>query len=458
VAAAVSASERLATGGTSVASGTTAAPRPTLGLADAVAIIVGIIIGAGIFKTPALVAGNVDSTSTLVFAWIAGGVISLVGALCYAELASAYPDAGGDYHFITRAFGGRLSFLFAWGRLAVIQTGSIALLAFVLGDYASAVLPLGTYSTAFYAAAVVAALTLLQIGGVPRTVFTQNLLTMVEVLGVVLVIGVGLFSPSAPAASAPAASSAGFGLVMVFVLLTYGGWNEASYVSAEVHDPGRNMVRALVLSILLVTALYVLVNIALVRGLGMAGLAASKAPAADLLGRLTGRGTAVLVSVMVVVSTLTSINATIFTGARSAYAVGRDFRPFRFIGQWHGGRQAPVNALATQGVIALLLIGVGALTRRGFETMVEYTAPVFWAFILLAGLSLFVLRRREPDRPRPFRVPFYPLTPIAFCATCVYLLYSSLAYTGLGALLGVAVVAVGAIVLVVTSCSESRRP
>jgi APA family basic amino acid/polyamine antiporter len=159
----------------------------------------------------------------------------------------------------------------------------------------------------------------------------------------------------------------------------------------------------------------------------------------------------------VVVSTLTSINATIFTGARSAYAVGRDFGPFRFIGRWHAGRQAPVNALVVQAVIALLLIGVGALTRRGFETMVEYTAPVFWAFILLAGLALFVLRRREPDRPRPFRVPFYPLTPIAFCATCAYLLYSSLAYTGFGALLGVGVVVAGAVVLLVTSRSESRR-
>jgi len=141
-----------------------AAPRPSLRVADAVAIVVGIIVGAGIFKTPALVAGNVDGLGPLVLAWSAGGLISLIGALCYAELASAYPDAGGDYHFLTRAFGRRLAFLFAWARLTVIQTGSIALLAFVLGDYASAVLPLGPYSTALYAAVVVAALTALQEG------------------------------------------------------------------------------------------------------------------------------------------------------------------------------------------------------------------------------------------------------------------------------------------------------
>jgi APA family basic amino acid/polyamine antiporter len=436
----------------SPASTAVAVPRPTLSLADAVGIIVGIIIGAGIFKTPALVAGNVDGTAMLVLAWMLGGVISLIGALCYAELASTYPDAGGDYHFLTRAFGQRLSFLFAWGRLTVIQTGSIALLAFVLGDYASAVVPLGSYSTPLYAALVVTALTALHIAGRPKTAFAQNLLTSFEILGVLLVAFVGLFGPSAaPVAAGATSTSAGFGLVMVFVLLTYGGWNEASYVSAEVRDPGRNMVRALVISIVLITALYVVVNIGLVRGLGQAGLAASKAPAADLLQKMSGRATAVLVSVIVVISTLTSVNATIFTGARSAYAVGRDFRPFRLLGRWHGGRQAPVNALAVQAIIALLLIVVGTLTRRGFETMVEYTAPVFWTFILLAGIALFVLRRREPTRPRPFRVPFYPLTPLVFCATCAYLLYSSLVYTGFGALLGVAVVATGGIVLLATS-------
>src|SRR5688572_6032935 len=236
----------------SPASTTAATPRPTLTLADAVGIIVGIVIGAGIFKTPALVAGNVDSTGTLVLAWILGGLISLVGALCYAELASTYPDAGGDYHFLARAFGQRLSFLFAWARLTVIQTGSIALLAFVLGDYASTVLPLGAYSTPLYAAVVVAGLTLLHVAGRPKTAFAQNLLTSVEILGVLLVAFVGLFGPSAPSAtSASTTTSAGFGLVMVFVLLTYGGWNEASYVSAEVRDPGRNMARALVISILL---------------------------------------------------------------------------------------------------------------------------------------------------------------------------------------------------------------
>ena len=260
-----------------------------------------------------------------------------------------------------------------------------------------------------------------------------------EVLGVLLVVVAGFWAASArtEAIVAAAPASANLGLVMVFVLLAYGGWSEAAYVSA-----------ALVLGVLAVTALYVLVNAALLRGLGLAGLAASKAPAVELLQQAAGVGA--LVAAIVVVCTLTSISATVFTGARSAYAVGRDVPALARLGRWHTGRQAPVNALLTQAGVALALVALGAVTRHGFEMMVEYTAPVFWAFILLSGLALVILRRRDPARPRPFRVPFYPLTPLVFCTACAYLLYASLAYTGVGALVGVAVLAAGALVLLVT--------
>jgi basic amino acid/polyamine antiporter, APA family len=433
-----------------------AAPRPLLRIREAVGIIVGTILGVGIFKTPSLVGASVGTEQALLMAWAAGGLVSLTGALCYAELAATYPHAGGDYHFLTRAFGARLSFLFAWARLAVIQTGSIALLGFVLGDYASALLPLGPASSAVYAALVVAALTALHVSGVSHGTRAQNLLTSVGVLGVLLVVGAGFMAPAAATAVGADAGArpTALGLVMVFVLLTYGGWNEAAYVSAELREPGRNMAQALVVSLLLVTLLYVLVNWAYLRGLGLAGLAASTAPAADLMTRLAGDGAGALVSLLVVVSGLTSVSATIFTGSRTAYALGGDFGPLAALGRWHSRRDTPVNALVAQAAIALLLVTLGALTRRGFETMVEFTAPVFWTFMLLTGVGLFVLRHRDPARPRPFRVPLYPLTPLLFCATCAYLLYASLAYTGVGALVGVGVVAVGVVILV---CTRSLR-
>ena len=256
------------------------------------ALIVGTVVGAGIFRTPSLVAAHVSSEGAVILAWLAGGAVSLVGALCWAELAATYPNAGGDYHYLARAFGARLAFLFAWARIMVIQTGSMAILAFVVGDYASTILPLGPLSPALYAGIIVVALTGLNAIGVREGARAQKALAAAEVLGLLLIVGAGLTMAAPEAGGAGdagrAVSPAGFGLVMVFVLLTYGGWNEAAYVSAEIHGSRRNIVRALVWSILLITGLYLLINLALVRGLGLAGMAQSRAVAADLMARSTG--------------------------------------------------------------------------------------------------------------------------------------------------------------------------
>lgn len=438
------------------------APVPTLRLRDAIAITVGIVVGAGIFRTPSLVAANAASESTALLIWLAGGLVTLVGALCYAELATTYPHTGGDYHYLTRAYGRPLAFLYAWSRIAVVQTGSVALLSFVVGDYASQLFSLGTHSSAVYAAIVVVALTALNVAGVRQGSAAQNWLTAVEVLSLVIVIIAGLAfaasdTPAVVTSTAQGAPAASLGLALVFVLLTYGGWNEAVYVSAEVDHPRRNIPRALLLSIGLITGLYLLVNWAFLRGLGLEGLAASDAAAADLMRRAAGEGGARFVSVLVAVSALTSANATVITGARTNYALGRDFRLFDFLGRWHERAHTPTNALLVQGAIALALVFAGSFAREGFTAMVEYTAPVFWLFFFLAGLSLIVLRTREPEADRPFKVPLYPLTPLLFCAACLYMLQSSLAYTGAGALAGVLVLMAGVPVLLVARQRE-RQP
>jgi len=319
-----------------------------------------------------------------------------------------------------------------------------------VGDYAAR-LSTNPSSSAVYAALVVGLLTGLNAAGIRPGSAAQNVLTSGVVLGLLLVVGAGLSvaSPGGSPTDGPMASATGssaFGLSMVFVLLTYGGWNEAAYVSAEVESPGRTMVRALVWSILIVTGLYLLVNWVYLRGLGHAGVAASPAVAADLVERATGTVGAQLVSALIVLAAIASVNATIFTGARTAYALGRDFPPLAFLGRWSPKTETPVNALLIQGGIALGLAVLGGWTRKGFETMVEYTAPVFWLFLLLTGVSLFVLRRTAPAA-RPFRVPLYPVTPLVFCGTSGYLLYASLAYTGVGAFIGMAVLGVGGLVL-----------
>jgi amino acid transporter len=423
----------------------TAAPKPSIALMDAIALIVGLVIGAGIFETPALVAANTGTVSGVIHVWLIGGVISLLGALCYAELATAYPHVGGNYYYLKRAFGQPIAVLFAWARMTVIQTGSIALLAFVFGDYASQLFSLGRYSASIYAAVAIALLTTLNMIGLHQSKRLQNWLAVALILGLLLVILFGFIAPPpvAPVLSSPQSLSASWGLALVFVLLSYGGWNEAAYISAEIHHPQRNIVRSLLWSIGIITGIYLLINLAYLQGLGVAGMATSQAVAADLLRRSLGESGAAFVSLLVVIATIGSINATIFTGARTSFALGQDVSPFRWLGRWQPHPSSPTTAYLLQGAIALTLVGLGTLTRQGFETMVDYTAPIFWFFFLLSTLSLIVLRIQEPTRLRPFRVPFYPIVPILFCAICGYLLYSSLVYTGIGAIAGVIVVLLG---------------
>jgi len=432
-----------------------AAPRQTLSLTDACAMIVGLIVGAGIFGTPSIVAGAVGDESTLYAVWIIGGVFSIIGALCYAELATAFPSAGGEYHFIQRAFGRSLAFLYGWARMTVIVAGSIAVFAYLFGDYMSRVVNLGTHSSAIWAALVVVVLTYVNYRGIREGKATQNLFTVLEVGGLVLIVVAGLLLAAPPQAATPAAAGAGqpwymgagIGSAMIFVLFTYGGWNDAAYISAEVRNRERNMVRALLIAIGLVTLLYVLVNAAYLKGLGYDAMARSNAVAADLLKAVWGTTGEKLIAVMIAIAALTSVNGSMIVGARSNYALGRDWPLLSWIGRWDEANGSPRNAMLVQGAIALALVGLGAIQNAGFKGLVEYSLPVFWGFFLLTGVALFVLRVKEPEAVRPFRVPLYPVLPLVFVLMCAYLLYSSLAYHRAHALVGLAVLAAGGVLL-----------
>jgi APA family basic amino acid/polyamine antiporter len=410
-------------------------------------MMVGIIVGIGIFKTPALVAANVASEGAALGLWLLGGAVTLVGALVYAELGAAYPSTGGEYHYLARGLDRSVAILFAWARMTVIQTGAIAAVAFVFGDYASQLLSLGAYSQAIYAALSIAAFTLISLAGASPSKNAQLAFTGATILTIGLLVLISFMAGGAaqgsPAASSSESGGGGWGLAMIFILLTYGGWNEAAYISAELQDVRRNMVRVLVLSVAAVVVIYLLVNLAFLHVIGLEGLRASNAIATDLMRRTTGEAGAALLSVVVCCAALSTLNGTIFTGARVYHAVGRDVAAVRALGIWDPDGQKPTNALLLQGAIATALVAFGAVTRDGFQAIVEYTAPVFWLFLFLVGVSFFRLRGREPDRERPFRVPLYPLTPALFCLTCAYLFYSSVAYTGFGALLGLLVLAAG---------------
>jgi basic amino acid/polyamine antiporter, APA family len=436
-------------------SSTSAAPGKSIGQWDAIAMVVGIVIGSGIFRLPSLVAGNVDTPTLFLLLWVAGGAISFVGALVYSELASSFPSAGGDYHFLMRAYGRPVAFLFAWARMAVMQTGSIALVAFVFGDYAGQLVTLGPFSSSIYAAAAITCLTTVNMLGTWQGKWAQNLLTILIAVGLLGVVAVSLGRPGV--ASQATGGSVTVGAAMILILLTYGGWNEAAYLSGEIRDLRRNIVRALLFGLGIVTVIYVSVNYAYVRILGLEGVRKSEAVGADLMRATLGEWGAIVLSVLVSAAALSTLNATIFTGARTNYALGRDFAMFKYLGQWKLRGDTPANALLVQGVIALALVVLGTgVARGGVQTMVDYTAPVFWFFFLMTGVALFILRRRSPESPQPFRVPLYPLTPLLFCVTCAYMLYSSLTFTGPGAAIGVAIVAAGIPVLIFASRKQAR--
>lgn len=422
------------------------APPAALRTRDVAALVLGIVIGAGIFRAPPAVAAGVSGEATLLAAWLLGGLVSLSGAVCYAELAATYPHAGGDYHFLSRAFGRGTAFLFGWARLTVIPTGSLALLAFVFEDYARELLPVRP-PAGVLAGGMVVAVMLLNVAGLRIARGVQNALTVALVLALVALVAAGFLVDPAPAPAAAAAAGEGarpaFGLAMVFVLLTYGGWNEAAYVSAELRGGRRSLAAALALSLLGVTALYVLVNAALLRGLGLEGMRGSGAVAVDLLARAVGDAASRVVAVVVLAAVFTSANATQLMGSRQVWAFGRDFPLFAPLGRWSARAGTPVVAVLVQGAIALVLVLVGARSRSGFEAAVAYTAPVFWLFFLLTGVALFVLRRRDPAAARPFRAPLHPLPGAVFVAACAFLLWSSVAYAGVGAVAGLAVLAAG---------------
>lgn len=436
------------------------APNRKLSSLYVAVIAVGMVVGAGIFKSPALVAENAGSSEWFFLAWIAGGVISLLGALVYAELSTAFPDAGGDYHFLKTAYGGRVAFLFAWARFAVINTGSIALLGFVLGDYMNVVWSLGPHGSAIYAAGSVILLTLFNLRGVHGSAKTNFSLTGLEALGVLLLGAAAAWlafegvPPADPAAvSAFEAPPTSFGLALVFVLLAYGGWSEISTLSAEVRDARRGMINALLLAIGAITLLFLIANWALWRGLGLEGLARSDAPAADLMQRAFGPDAAAILALGVAFATITSINATVVVGARTTYAVAKDWPALGRLARWDAGRDAPARAILAQSAVAVALVGLGAATRDGFATLIDFTAPVFWLFLTASGVASIVLRIKRPDADRPFRMPFYPITPCLFIASGAYMVWSSVAYVRLGALVGLGLLGIGLVI----ALAQKRR-
>lgn len=436
-------------------------PRRELTLLDATSIAVGIIIGSAIYKLSPDVIGSVPNLAVLLLAWLGGALIALMGALTYAELAATYPDDGGDYIYLRRAFGKRLAFVYAWSELLVIRPGSMGTMAFVFAEYFQALFPATPVRlpiapqvvSVFLAATAILAMAFINRAGVRQSKWTQYILTSAKLIGLFAIFVAALFGPGTnvplPDPSAKPLTM-NLNLAMILVMFAYGGWNDVVFVAAETHEPRRNIPKALLLSLGIVAAVYLAMNFAFVHTLGYEVAARSKAIAAEVMQvRFSGWGDR-FVSALVCVSALGAINGMILTRSRIYTAVGKDYPRLANLAQWNPRTGTPEPAIRLQTIAAIVpVIGFG-LWGSSFESMVIFTHPVFWFFFFLVGVSLFVLRSTDPDAERPYRVIGFPVVPILFCLSCVWMFYSAVTYAIFNgtyeALWSIAIVVVGFVI------------
>ena len=459
----------------SIAAETASGPRRQLSLLDSTCIIVGIIIGSGIYELTPLIASNVSSPGMLLGVWLSGGVVAFAGALCYAELATAYPRSGGDYVFLSRAYGSRFAFLFAWAEFWIVRPGNIGMISYVFGRYAQQIWPLESVvseevAITGFACTAIVLLSAMNLWGIRAGTRTQNTLTVLKVLGLlgICVLGlssVGLRPDENVASTTASASQANFPMALLFVLFCFGGWNEMSYVAAEVRNPEANIVRALLLGTCSTLLVYLVVNLAFLKSMGLPGMTASAALATDVVRPRLGEYAARAISLLICLTCLGAINGMLFTGSRIYYAVGTEHAWFSWLGRWQHRFGGPVRALLLQsfGTLALVITASAISPGGGFETLFLFSAPVYWGFAIFVALALFILRIRNPDLAHVHRVWLFPIPPLIFLGSACYLAYSGLTYAIAHeelrlSLWAVAILVVGAVVAFGKPIDQSADP
>lgn len=411
-----------------------------LGVWDAAMMVVGGIIGAGIFLNPAIVAQRTTGAGEVLAVWGLGGLLALAGALVYAELGARRPHAGGGYLYLRDAFGPLVAFLFGWIMLAVNYSGSIAAVATTFATYACTVAGLGSDWVRPLAVGAILLLAGVNFYGIRTGALLQNVLTALKLLAVVAVIVAGLFlaAPLLPAPVDAAATQApSFGKALLPVLFAYSGWFYINNIAGEIRDPQRNIPRALGLGMLVCAACYVLANLAYLRTLGHAGLAAATAPAATVMQQAFGSAGAVVIACGIALSTLGFCNIAILGGARVFQVMAQDWVFFRAAARLHPRHRSPHVALA---VLALWSAGLAASGSYG--QLLDYSTVGDWLGSAMVVASLFHYRRREPDAG-VFRVPGHPFVPLAFIGAVAFVVVSSAVASPRDTLIGLAIIAAG---------------
>ena len=435
--------------------------RRAIGPVGASALIVGSMIGTGIFIFVADVAAGLPSGGAIVAAWVAGAALASCGALCLAELASAYPQTGGTYVFLERAYGPQVGFLYSWAKFLIMRTGSLGILVVAFGGFCLSFLGLDApaWVSKLIAIGAILAVTGINIVGVRTGVGVQNVLTAIKVVCLLAIIAVGaafalgmldVHTVTTKAETLPEGSFILlFGAALIPVMWSFGGWDESPFVAEEVRNPSRNLPLSILGGLWVVAILYVAVNAAYLAVLSpgeVAGTAGSTAIVA-MQRALGGAAPAKVVALALMISTFGAANGMALTGGRLAYATGRGHALFRWFAHTNPQTKTPVRSLVLQAVLTIVVVLV-------FERPLQllfYTGLAYWAFACLTTLAVMVLRRREPDRERVFRVWGYPFTPILFAAVSIGMALVVIIKYPTNALATVIILAVGVPVYLVSS-------
>ena len=419
----------------------------TLRQGDLVLVVIGTVIGSGIWLVPGTVLRNTaGDPGVALLVWLAGGICSLLGALTFAELGALYPDAGGTYTYVREAFGRFPAFLLGWALFLAINTGSTATLAVAFATYAGELVSLGPVGRKVLPVLMILAVSAVNIRGVRHAATVQNWSTAVKVAAIlaIAVAGIALGSGGTPtrdrAFSTPLSPGllSGAGVALLGVLWAYEGWINVTNSAGEALDPQRTFARGIIIGTAALVALYLLANIGYLAALGPDGVAGSQRVAADTVRELFGPVPAKFVSAAVLVSVFSAANGLALTGPRMYFAMARDGVFFRALGDVHPRFGTPAVAIAVGGAWAALLTLWGS-----FEQLLTYVVFASWLFAALAAASVFVLRHRHPDAPRPFRVPGYPLTPAVFILAALAIVANTLVARPVQALAGVGIVLLG---------------
>jgi APA family basic amino acid/polyamine antiporter len=412
-----------------------------LGLWDAALIVVGGIIGGGIFLNPGIAAQRTGSGLALLLIWVGAGVLTLIGALCYAELGARRPQAGGSYVYLREAFGPLAGFLFGWTMLLVIYSGSSAAVATIFASYAAAVFDLPPASALPLAVGALVFVGGINLFGLKLGAQIQNLFALLKLLAVAVLVACGLFLTGvgghAVLAADPTRAGSGFMGAALPVLFAYSGFTYLNNLAGEVREPQRTLPRALLLGMLLVIAAYALVNIAYLATLGHAGLAASTAPAADVMRRVFGTLGAKVIAAGIAISTLGFCNITLVAGARVLQVMGADGLFFRSVARLHPRHRTPNVALLLLSGWAVVLVLSGS-----YGQLLDYATFGDWLACAVGVATLFWYRRHDRAAPA-FRVPGYPLLPLLFVGVVGWVVIETMRDNPHNAGIGLLIIAVG---------------